>query len=192
MTGGVGRESSVCTGANSTAPDSVMRLLFDVCQLAVFRPAVSMRDSVARTPTVTTRSAIATKTVPPIAVARDFPRRVAHRAFLSKLSTSNGIRPRTIRVAILHQLPVDCKNNCQEGPKVGRRRQSTRSWEAEPRNRVAWEKEFVYVAETSLNSRSFETLGQRWEPGAREAAFLASQLFAPERVIIEVTGAQRR
>ena len=40
MTGRVGRESSVCTGANSSPPHSAMRLLFEVCQEVGFCPRV--------------------------------------------------------------------------------------------------------------------------------------------------------
>jgi hypothetical protein len=71
------------------------------------------RDSVARTPTVTIRSAIATKTVPPIAVAMKLPRRAANRATLSKLFTPAGICHRTSPGPILHQSPVDRKDNCK-------------------------------------------------------------------------------
>jgi len=113
MTGGAGRESSVCTGANSSPPHSAMRLTFDVCQEVVFCPELGKRDSVARTPTVTIRSAIATKTVPPIAVAMKLPRRAANRATLSKLFTPAGICHRTSPGPILHQSPVDRKDNCK-------------------------------------------------------------------------------
>lgn len=116
MTGGAGRESSTCTGANSSPPHSAMRLLFDVCQEVVFCPELGKRDSVARTPTVTTRRAIATKKTLPIAVARELPRRAAHRAILNKLFTPARICPRTSRGLILHQLPVDHKENCKRAP----------------------------------------------------------------------------
>jgi len=113
MTGRVGRESSVCAGANSSPPHSAMRLLFEVCQEVGFCPRVYTRDSVARTPTVTISSAIATKMTSATAVAMQLPRRAAHRALLSKLSTPVGFCQRTSPGPILHQLPVNRKDNCK-------------------------------------------------------------------------------
>jgi hypothetical protein len=68
-----------------------MRLTLVVCHEAVSLAALGKLDSVARNPTVTIKSAIATKTMLPIADAMELRRRAAHRAILSKLSTPAGI-----------------------------------------------------------------------------------------------------
>ncbi len=107
-----------------------MRLLFDVYQEVVFFPLLRMRDSVARTPTVTISSATAANAMLPIAVAMELPRRAAHRANLSKLVTPAGICPRTSPGLPLPQLPMDRKDNCKETPIGGRRRKAAPSCEA--------------------------------------------------------------
>ena len=137
MMGAAGRDSSVGAGANSSPSHSAMRLLFEVCQVLVVSPVLGKRDSVARSPTVTIKSAIATKTAPPTAVAMHVPRRAAHRAYLIKPFTPDGTCPGLSRKLIIHQLSVDRKVNSKKAPQGRRKRKATRTCEAGHGEKVA-------------------------------------------------------
>jgi len=109
-----------------------MRLLLEVCHEVELRPVVYSRDSVARVPTVTTRSATATKTTRPSAFAMQLPRRAAFRAFRNKLFTS-GTCAVTLRGFILYQLQQPSKQYRQIFAPQDTGREAAAYWEALPR-----------------------------------------------------------
>ena len=91
-----------------------MRLLFEVCHAGVFCPVRGKRDSVARAPMVTIRSATATNAMRPITIEKRFPRAATLRANLNKVSAPDASYRPTALGPILQQLRIDRKDNRKE------------------------------------------------------------------------------